>query len=339
MTNGSRLEVNETGTSLYYQPGLLIGGQVEHECNLSRGIGYYLEFLLMLAPFCKSPLNATLRGVTNNREDPSVDLVKASAFPVLKRYFLIDEGLEMKVVKRGAAPGGGGQVLFKCPIRKSLKAQQVTDQGKIKRIRGVAWAARVSPAVANRMVESAKGILLKLLPDVYIYTDHTTGARSGKSPGFGLTLTAETTSGCWFSAEEASKAARTENEGPSVPEDVGKQAAYALLEEIYRGGCVDSTSQCLQLLLMTLSQQDVSKVVTGPLSDYTVSFLRLIRDMFGTTFKLEEHKVEGKTEMTFMSDLTFFAETDDGEVLRMGASKVKLTCVGTGFSNLSKRTA
>ena len=48
----------------------------------------------------------------------------------------------------------------------------ISYQGKIKRIRGTAWAARVSPAVANRMVESAKGILLKFLPDVYLYTDH-----------------------------------------------------------------------------------------------------------------------------------------------------------------------
>ena len=39
---------------------------------------------------------------------------------------------------------------------------QVTDQGKIKRVRGVVWAVRVSPATANRVVESAKGVLLKV---------------------------------------------------------------------------------------------------------------------------------------------------------------------------------
>jgi len=50
----------------------------------------------MLTPFCKSPLNATFKVVPNNREDPSVDLVKV--FPVLKQYFLFDEGLEMNEV-------------------------------------------------------------------------------------------------------------------------------------------------------------------------------------------------------------------------------------------------
>ena len=37
-----------------------------------------------------------------------------SALPVLKRFFLVDDGLELKVQRRGSAPGGGGQVLFIC---------------------------------------------------------------------------------------------------------------------------------------------------------------------------------------------------------------------------------
>ena len=45
---------------------------------------------------------------------------------------------------------------------------------------------------------------------------------------------------------------------------------------------------------MTLSQQDVSKVVTGPLSNYSVHFLRHIREFFGTTFKLEAHNEDGE---------------------------------------------
>ena len=60
------------GTSLYYEPGMLQGGSVEHSCNVHRSIGYYLEVLLCLAPFCKQKLQATLTGVTSNPSDPSV---------------------------------------------------------------------------------------------------------------------------------------------------------------------------------------------------------------------------------------------------------------------------
>uniref|UniRef100_A0A2I2Z8K5 RNA terminal phosphate cyclase like 1 n=1 Tax=Gorilla gorilla gorilla TaxID=9595 RepID=A0A2I2Z8K5_GORGO len=74
ITNGSRIEINQTGTTLYYQPGLLCGGSVEHDCSVLRGIGYYLESLLCLAPFMKHPLKIVLRGVTNDQVDPSVSI-------------------------------------------------------------------------------------------------------------------------------------------------------------------------------------------------------------------------------------------------------------------------
>ena len=60
-----------------------------------------------------------------------------------------------------------------------------------------------------------------------------------------------------------------DNQLPSVAEDLGEQAAFHLLEEIYRGGCVDSTNQHLVLLLMTLGPKDVSRILLGPLSPYT----------------------------------------------------------------------
>ena len=130
ITNGSKVQVNETGTSLTYSPGLLTGGKVEHDCSLERGIGYYLEPLLALAPFCKNPLNVVLRGVTNNDLDPSPDLLKQNALPVLLKFILVEEGLDIKVDKRGCLPLGGGQVRFTCPVRQKLRPLQWTDQGR-----------------------------------------------------------------------------------------------------------------------------------------------------------------------------------------------------------------
>ncbi|XP_077004386.1 RNA 3'-terminal phosphate cyclase-like protein isoform X2 [Tamandua tetradactyla] len=313
ITNGSRIEINQTGTTLYYQPGLLYGGSVEHDCSVLRSIGYYLESLLCLAPFMKHPLKIVLRGVTNDQIDPSVDVLKATALPLLKQFGIDGESFELKIVRRGMPPGGGGEVFFSCPVRKALKPVQLTDPGKIKRIRGMAYSVRVSPQMANRIVDSARSILNKFIPDVYIYTDHMKGINSGKSPGFGLSLVAETTNGTFLSAELASN---PQGQGVAVlPEDLGRNCAQLLLEEIYRGGCVDSTNQSLALLLMTLGQQDVSKVLLGPLSPYTIEFLRHLKSFFQIMFKIETKPC--------------------GEELK-GGDKVLMTCVGIGFSNLSK---
>ncbi len=73
ISNGSMIEINETGTRMRLVPGLLVGGaNLEHDCHTSRSIGYYLEALASLAPFAKHATEITLRGVTNDDRDPSV---------------------------------------------------------------------------------------------------------------------------------------------------------------------------------------------------------------------------------------------------------------------------
>ncbi|KAL5015987.1 hypothetical protein ScPMuIL_005576 [Solemya velum] len=323
ITNGSKIVVSETGTSLFYQPGLLMGGKLDHDCNLQRSIGYFLEALILLAPFTKKPIRAILRGITSDQIDPSVDMIKLSTLPVLKTFLGSDDGLELKINRRGAAPGGGGEVFFNCPCKQKLRPLNFTDPGKIKRIRGVAWATRVSPVTTNRIVDACRSILNKFLPDIYIYTDHCRGSNSGKSPGFGLTLVAETTNGVFLCAESASKP-KGSSQNPTVPEDLGKTAAKLLLEEIYRGGCVDSSNQSTAALFMVLGQQDVSKVQIGALTPYMIQFLRHIRDFFQIQFKIDQQQQQENDE--------------ENEELQLGGEKFLLTCVGVGYTNISKVT-
>mmetsp|Transcript_41419 Transcript_41419/g.132298 ORF Transcript_41419/g.132298 Transcript_41419/m.132298 type:complete len:259 (+) Transcript_41419:173-949(+) len=195
ITNGTVVEINETGTSMRFKPGIVTGGGGHvHDCGTARGIGYYLEPLVMLALFGKMPLAITLKGITNSQGDPTVDTWRTVTLPLL-RHCGVEDGLELKVVRRGAAPKGGGEVFLKIPLIKHLNPLIMVDEGMIKRVRGVAYSTRVSPQTSNRMVDAARGILNKLLPDVYIFTDHVSGAEAGLSPGFGLSLVAETTSG------------------------------------------------------------------------------------------------------------------------------------------------
>ena len=81
---------------------------------------------------------------------------------------------------------------------------------------------------------------------------------------------------------------------------------------------------------MAMGPRDVSKVVLGPLSNYTVHFLRHLKDSFQLVFKLETFDVLPSIEMK--------DNLDNEEDLQMGANKVLATCVGVGFTNLSKRT-
>lgn len=60
-----------------------------------------------------------------------------------------------------------------------------------------------------------------------------THSHTSRSPGFGLTLVAETLNGAFLCAESASNE-KGSADGPTVPEDLGRDTAKLLLEEIYR---------------------------------------------------------------------------------------------------------
>uniref|UniRef100_A0A8C4R9H0 RNA 3'-terminal phosphate cyclase-like protein n=1 Tax=Eptatretus burgeri TaxID=7764 RepID=A0A8C4R9H0_EPTBU len=312
VTNGTRIEINSTGTRLFVSPGSLDGGLVEHWCPVGRSVGYWLEFLLCLAPFCRRPLRATLRGVTNGADSPSADLMKATVRPALAAFGL-DEGFDIQVLARGVLPKGGGEVILTCPVRRSLRPVKLIEPGKVAKVRGTAFGVRVSPQMSNRLIVAARDVLCSFLPDVYITSDHRKGKAAGDSPGFGMALVAVTTTGYVLGAELTSDPVN-----PGAPEDLGKRCAHHLLDEVARGGCVDSATQGLTILLMALGSRDVSKVLTGPLTDHSVALLQHIRDFFSLTFHLDEQKA---------------TEND----LRRGDDKVFLTCVGLGFTNLSKR--
>ena len=182
---------------------------------------------------------------------------------------------------------------------------------------------RVSPLYGNRIIDSSRGLFNKFIPDVqahqswfthsHIFTDHYTGEESGRSPGYGVTLLAETTEHYNYAAEMMGI------EG-QLPEDLGMACSELLLEEIARGGCIDSIHQPLAILLMAFSPEDVSKIRTGPLTTTSVKvimkmccelqLLRLLKEMIGIVFKLRN---EGENE------------------------GVLISCVGSGYKNISRK--
>ncbi|XP_057984090.1 probable RNA 3'-terminal phosphate cyclase-like protein [Malania oleifera] len=317
------VEINETGTKLKYKPGIVMGGKhLVHDCGVSRSMGYFLEPLIVLALFAKKPLSIRLKGITNDSKDPCVDTFRSTTLPMLKRFGVPSEGLELKIESRGAPPHGGGEVILTVPIvQKSLTAVTWIDEGMVKRIRGVSFSTKVSVQFENIMLHAARGIFNRLLPDVHIFTDHKSGPQAGKSPGYGISLVAETTSGCFISADTAVCYARGEeaedmedegNKELSLPEDIGEQVASVLLGEIEQGGVVDSTHQGLLFLLCALCPPDVSKVRVGKLSPYGIETLRHIRDFLDVKFVI---KPEPATET------------------------VILKCVGCGLTNLSRKVS
>ena len=114
--------------------------------------------------------------------------------------------------------------------------------------------------MTTRVVDKLREVFNDYIPDVWIHTDHYKKGQCGEQPGYAVSLTAETTTGVILTKDY--------NFGNSkqftLPEDLGQRAAYGLLDEIFSGGCVDTTNQSFALLLMALSTGDnISSIKIG----------------------------------------------------------------------------
>ena len=309
---GAVISINETGTAVKYAPGTLTGGHplgLTHNCPVSRGIGYYLLPLLQLAPFMKNPLTITLTGVTNSPTDLSVDLIRTVTLP-LTHHFGLSPAPTVVVKRRGFLPLGGGEVVFSCPTVRQLTPINLTAPGLVKRVRGLSLTSRCSPQHSTLMIDAVRGPLNRLLPDVHIYTDHVKGKDAGPSPGFALSLVAESTTGCLYGRERVGGV--VEGGGLMGASEVGGECVKELLCEVSRGGCVDVLHQSFVLCWMVCTPERVSRVRLGRLSSWSVECLRLMERMFGVRVEL---KAEAETKT------------------------VVCTVMGCGFTNISRKTA
>ncbi|KAF2750812.1 18S rRNA biogenesis protein [Sporormia fimetaria CBS 119925] len=307
VTNGSSIEFSMTGTTLVYRPGLItgsaeglgaIGGVVRHELHkecATRGVSWWLIPLCVLAPFSKGNVNVILHGegcITGATPagDVSADTVRTAILP-LYRHFGIERNIELRILKRSCAPGPGKsaggevQLVFNHQVRLP-KTLHLLNAGRVKRIRGVAYAVGVSGNNNARVIAAARGVLNKFVPDTYIYSDVSSAPLvpsndrnnpSGKmkgAVGFGISLVAESSTHCFYSADVASPPS-----GGMPPEDIGKQAAYQLLEAIEKGGCVENTALDTMLCLMAMGSEDVGRVALGRDVAGSEDFVQLGRDV------------------------------------------------------------
>ncbi|KLJ12290.1 18S rRNA biogenesis protein RCL1 [Blastomyces silverae] len=345
VTNGSHMEISYTGTIVLYKPGLITGsapgsgasgGVITHEIpsNCARGISYFLLPMCLLAPFSKAQFNILFTGpgvITSSTPtgDMSVDSVRTAILPLFSQFGIFNN-IELRVLKRSNpgpnGKGGGGEVqlVFGHQVRLP-KTLHLLNPGKIKKIRGVAYAVGVSGSHNARMIEVARGILNPLCPDTYVFSDVSSAplvaAPTRDNPsnkkkiglGFGLSLVAESSTGCLFSADVASLPT-----GGEPPEDIGKRCAYQLLEAVSVGGCVSRAAAPTMITLMAMGTEDVGRLQVGRDVIADESMVQFARDLnkFGTP-GLGIRDAPG--------------ENDSGDVI--------ISVVGRGIGNVGRKIA
>ncbi|SCU87471.1 LAME_0D10198g1_1 [Lachancea meyersii CBS 8951] len=308
MTNGSSIEISYTGTTVIYRPGIITGGSYTHQCPPGKPVGYYVEPMLYLAPFSKNKFSVIFRGVTASHQDAGLEAIKWGLMPVMEKFGVRECALH--TLKRGSPPLGGGEVHL---VVDSLIAQPITmhalETPQISSIRGVAYSTRVSPSMVNRMIDGARKVLKSVGCEVDITADAWRGENAGKSPGWGITLVAESKKGWRYFSEGIGDAG-------AVPEDLGTQVAYELLEEISMSAVVGRNQLALAIVYMVIGKEDIGRlrITKSQVDERFIWLLRHIKQIFGTE--------------------VFLKPVDDAD-----SDDLIATVKGVGFTNTNKKIA
>jgi RNA 3'-terminal phosphate cyclase-like protein len=339
------MEISYTGTILVYKPGLITGstsgtgasgGMINYElpANCNRGLSYYLIPLCLLAPFSKAPMKVLFTGpgvITSSTPtgDMSVDSVRTAILPLYNQFGIFNN-IELRILRRSNpgpnGKGGGGEVqlVFGHQVRLP-KTLHLMNAGRIKRVRGVVYSVGVSGSNNARMIETARGILNPLCPDTYVFSDVASAplipapdktnpqAKKKIGLGFGLSLVAESSTGCLYSADVASPPS-----GGMAPEDIGKQCAYQLLETVSKGGCVAPAAAATMMTLMTMGSEDVGRLQVGREVIADPNMIQLARDM--STFGAPGWGIRDAA-----------GENENGDVI--------VSVVGRGIGNVGRKVA
>ncbi|ODV94418.1 hypothetical protein PACTADRAFT_81993 [Pachysolen tannophilus NRRL Y-2460] len=309
VTNGSVIEISYTGTTVIYKPGLIIGGNLIHQCPDSKPVGYFLESMLYLAPFSKKKFSIIFKGITSSKIDASIESIRWGIIPIMEKFGVRE--VSIHTLKRGSPPLGGGEVHLICnTLLSSPLTLHALEVPKISSVRGVAYCTRVSPSIVNRMIDEVRKVLKPIGCEVNITADVWRGENSGKSPGFGLTLAAESKKNNWrFISEDIGS-------NGELPEDVANSCCLKLLKEISESGCCGRNQLVFAMVYMCIGKEDIGrlKVHKAQIDDDLIWKLRDIKEVLGAEF--------------------YFKDSDDQDQNQLIA-----TVKGIGFTNSSKKIA
>jgi len=173
-----------------------------------------------------------------------------------------------------------------CSVRsltEALPPVTLTERGPVQLIRGEARVGGLPFIIAERMKNAACATLIAaaVSPTIIRIDAVRETQEEAFGSGGGILLFAETDNGCVIGGSSVSTKSRD-------PEEIGKKAAEELLRNLRHDGCVDEHLQD-QIIIFIALAKGRSTIKTGPLTDHTITAIKIAEQMTGATFHLQQN--------------------------------------------------
>lgn len=288
-------EVQLGSTELWFKPGKIKSGTYEMDIGTAGSITLLLQALILPCLFASGKITLKVQGGTCGRGQASVDYLQNVLLPHLQRF---TKKMELKILKRGYYPKGGGLVSLEIsPEHKNrdftsfyeelgLRVKKLTlvEPGKLEQIKGVINASQelAGKEVGERIQKSAEMKLQKYHVPLNIRVDYANSLSIG-----GEAL-------LWASFAQDSDSENKVILGSDVliekeksSEQIGKEAAEKLIQEIESGAAVD---HCLaDQLISFMALLPGSQIKSNEISDHAKTNFYVCERFLPVGFKCENN--------------------------------------------------
>lgn len=262
---------------LTFEPGEIKGGFFRIDIGTAGSTTLILQILMPAAAFASKPLEVEITGGTDNPFAPPIDYLTNVTLPMLRRMGYHGE---IKRVRRGHYPRGGGIIRAQIRPVERLNALRLTVPGRPVAIRGISHAVRLPAIIATRQAHAAKNELLKAGYTAEIRTEsYELGEDPHLGPGTGITLWAETENGAIIGSSSLGKRGKP-------AEQVGREAAQVLIKQLRTSRAVDRwlTDQLAPYLALAAG---TSEITSTELTLHALTNFELIEKILGIKFEIQ----------------------------------------------------
>ncbi len=296
----SELEIGST--ELHFKPGEIKSGTYDIDIGTAGSITLLLQALIPPCLFAPGKVTLNITGGTCGKWQASVDYLQNILLPHLRKF---TEKIDLKVLKRGYYPKGGGKVRLEISPKYQHYQEieglliKLTEQGKLEQIRGIINAAAPleEKKVVERIKNSAEERLKEYRVPVTIRMEYASAESVG---GDALLWGVFSRDGDVSYDNPVLLGSDCLVEKGKKSEQIGKEAAENLIKEINSRAAADY--HLADQLIVYMALLPGSEIRTSQVSQHAQTNIYVVEKFLDVKFEVEGEKIRSEKKIKFIPD-------------------------------------
>ena len=290
-------------TELTFKPGKVKGGIYDIDIGTAGSITLLLQALTLPCLFASKKTTLKIKGGTCGKWQAPVDYLQNVLLPNLQKFV---EKIELKIIKRGYYPKGGGEIHLEITPKFKLNEFdnfeglleelqfkvakiKLVGQGELEQIRGIVDVSDelVDKEVAERVKRSAESVLKSFEAPINIRAEYSKSLSVG---GNCLLWAIFSQNGKVDFDNPVILGGDALIEKGKSSEEIGKGAAEKLKKEIDSEAAVDHYLADQLIPFMALLPE--SEILASSVSDHAKTNIYVVEKFLSVGFKIEGNRIK-----------------------------------------------